>query len=329
MYIILKSELKFITKEMAKVLSIIIVGFILITAMILIKYKPLYQVTIAGEHVGYIKNKDELTNLIEKEIINQEGKNIDNVSLKNELTYGLKLVKRDNKENLNEIIQNVKDNNTTITYKYYIVALNNECEALVETFDEAEEVVNKIKSEYDGNSLELDLQILEEYKEDIQDISIDNIEIATTNVESKVDELIKEEEKENALAIVNGVNLGVLPVNGMITSRYGESSSRRRSTHTGLDIATKSGTAIKAAASGKVVYASTNGSYGKLVRIDHGNGVETWYGHCSSIKVKVGDEVKVADVISTVGSTGNSTGPHLHFEIRINNNTVNPQKYLY
>ena len=94
---------------MAKVLSIIIVGFILITAMILIKYKPLYQVTIAGEHVGYIKNKDELTNLIEKEIINQEGKNIDNVSLKNELTYGLKLVKRDNKENLNEIIQNVKD----------------------------------------------------------------------------------------------------------------------------------------------------------------------------------------------------------------------------
>ena len=66
-----------------------------------------------------------------------------------------------------------------------------------------------------------------------------------------------------------------------------------------------------------------------LVKIDHGNGVETWYAHCSKIYTRVGQKVKAGDVISAVGSTGNSTGPHLHLEIRINGVAINPQKYLY
>ena len=131
------------------------------------------------------------------------------------------------------------------------------------------------------------------------------------------------------MATVNGINLSALPVSGTITSRYGESSSRRRSTHTGLDIASKTGTTIKATASGTVIFAATSGSYGKLIKIDHGNNVQTWYGHCNTINTKVGTKVKAGDKIATVGSTGNSTGPHLHFEIRINNKTVNPQRYLY
>ena len=145
-------------------------------------------------------------------------------------------------------------------------------------------------------------------------------------MESKAKEIKEENE---AIAVIDGIKLSVLPVSGRVTSRYGESSSIRRSTHTGLDIACANGTDIKCVASGTVTFAASDGSYGNLVKVEHGNGIETWYAHCSKIYAKVGQEVKAGDVISAVGSTGNSTGPHLHFEIRINGNTVNPQKYVY
>ena len=93
--------------------------------------------------------------------------------------------------------------------------------------------------------------------------------------------------------------------------------------------AAPTGTAIKAVASGTVTCASYSGAYGNLVKVSHGNGVETWYGHTSKMYVSVGQSVSANDVIAAVGSTGNSTGPHLHFEIRINGSHVNPQKYLY
>ena len=326
MYIILKSELKFITKEVAKVLEIMIIGIILIIAMILIKYKPLYEITIAGENIGYLKEKIDIESLVKEQINNEEINNIDSIVLKNEIAYKMKLVSRNYNENIEKIIREVKENNTIITYKYYNVALNDENQAKVNTFEEAEEIVNKIKAEYDGDGLELNLQIIEEYTDNAQKIAADTIEVATNNVENKVEELI---EQENTISVVNGIKLSVLPVNGMITSRYGESSSRRSSRHTGLDIASSSGTPIKAVTAGTVIFASSSGSYGNLVKIDHGNGVETWYGHCNTISTKVGAKVNAGDVIATVGSTGNSTGPHLHFEIRINNLAVNPQQYLY
>ena len=128
---------------------------------------------------------------------------------------------------------------------------------------------------------------------------------------------------------VNGIKLAVVPVQGSITSRYGVSSRIRVSTHTGLDIAATTGTPIKAVASGTVICAEYSGSYGNLVKIDHGNGVETWYGHTSKMYVTKGQKVEAGDVIAAVGSTGNSTGPHLHLEIRINGEHVDPQNYLY
>ena len=128
---------------------------------------------------------------------------------------------------------------------------------------------------------------------------------------------------------INGIKLAYLPVSGTISSRYGVSSRIRSSNHTGLDIATTLGTPIKVVAAGTVTCASYQGSYGNLVKIDHGNGLETWYAHTKEMYVKVGDQVEAGEVIAAVGSTGNSTGPHLHFEIRINGNHVNPQDYLY
>ena len=148
-------------------------------------------------------------------------------------------------------------------------------------------------------------------------------------VETAAQKLKEQKETENALAIINDIKISVLPVSGQITSRYGAASSIRKSAHTGLDIACATGTNIKVASSGTVTFAAYNGSYGNLVKVDHGNGVETWYGHCSKIYAKVGQTVEAGDIIAAVGSTGNSTGPHLHFEIRINGNTVNQHNYVY
>lgn len=119
----------------------------------------------------------------------------------------------------------------------------------------------------------------------------------------------------------------IRPVNGRQSSAYGMrvhpiSGSRRM--HTGLDIAAKSGTGIKAAAAGTVITASYIRGYGNTVVIDHGGKVSTLYGHCSKLYVKVGQSVKQGEVVAAVGSTGNSTGPHLHWEVRINGKPVNP-----
>ena len=119
------------------------------------------------------------------------------------------------------------------------------------------------------------------------------------------------------------------PITGIITSRFGSMESIRSFPHNGLDIAAPYGTKIKSASDGKVIFSGWQGSYGNLVIIDCGNGVKIYYGHCSKLLVKVGTKVKAGDILAEVGSTGNSNGNHLHFEIQINGVSVNPQKYIY
>ncbi len=124
-----------------------------------------------------------------------------------------------------------------------------------------------------------------------------------------------------------------LPVQkGWLSSYYGyraDPFSGKRKFHHGVDIAGKNGTSVLAAASGIVTWAGKNGGYGNLVEIDHGSGYVTRYGHNKEITVKTGDLVKQNDVIAKMGSTGRSTGPHVHFEVLRHGNKVNPRKYLY
>ena len=127
---------------------------------------------------------------------------------------------------------------------------------------------------------------------------------------------------------LNGLALSV-PVSGSISSRFGSRSSVRSSAHTGLDISASAGTGIRAIAPGTVSFAAYKGTYGNLVIVDHGNGIQSYYAHCSALYVSPGQSVGPGTTIAAVGSTGNSTGPHLHLEIRINGSPVNPQNYLY
>jgi len=98
--------------------------------------------------------------------------------------------------------------------------------------------------------------------------------------------------------------------------------------HTGIDFRGEIGEPIHATAAGTVSIASVQGGYGKMVEIDHGNGLATRYGHLSEIDVSVGDQVRIGEVIGKLGSTGRSTGPHVHYETRVNGEAVNPQKFL-
>lgn len=122
------------------------------------------------------------------------------------------------------------------------------------------------------------------------------------------------------------------PLDGRITSSFGIRTNpftgKHGDIHKGLDIAAPEGSLVKCTADGKVVYAGYRGDYGKLVVINHGDEYETFYGHLSEIMVKVGDEVKANTHIGKVGSTGRSTGPHLHYEIHRNDKKINPKTFI-
>jgi murein DD-endopeptidase MepM/ murein hydrolase activator NlpD len=119
---------------------------------------------------------------------------------------------------------------------------------------------------------------------------------------------------------------GMWPVSGTITSRFG---MRWGKLHKGIDIAAPTGTDVHASMAGKVTFSGwDNGGYGYLVIIDHGNGLVTYYGHNSKLLVSVGQTVSKGEHIADVGSTGDSTGSHCHFEIRKNGTPVNPLSYL-
>jgi len=98
--------------------------------------------------------------------------------------------------------------------------------------------------------------------------------------------------------------------------------------HTGIDLSGQTGNSVYAAQSGTVIYSNWYGGYGSTIMIDHGNGFVTLYGHCSKLLRTQGDEVKAGDFIAEIGDTGNTTGPNLHFELRIDDTQVDPLEYM-
>jgi murein DD-endopeptidase MepM/ murein hydrolase activator NlpD len=121
------------------------------------------------------------------------------------------------------------------------------------------------------------------------------------------------------------------PVDGRLLSPFGsrrDPFSGEGAIHTGVDLSASMGTPVRATGDGVIHFASWSGGYGKLVVIDHGNGVETYYGHLSQFDVIAGQEIRRGDTIGKSGGTGHSTGPHLHYEIRMGGNPVNPYRYL-
>jgi murein DD-endopeptidase MepM/ murein hydrolase activator NlpD len=124
---------------------------------------------------------------------------------------------------------------------------------------------------------------------------------------------------------------GEMPVDGVITSRFGHRSDpfhKKKRMHRGLDIAAPTGTPIHPIQPGTVVSSGPRGGFGNVVVVDHGNGMTSLYAHCHELKVAKGDTVRPGDIIATVGSTGRSTGPHLHLEVHKDGKAVDPMSEL-
>lgn len=353
---ILNQKLIYYTKELLKVIKIASMAFIIVMAVILIKYTPQYEVAIDGKKIGYVESQSDIDKYIDEKVAEQEGKNIAFVELKASPTFKLGLVDR-NIENNEEILKKEIIDQVSIQYTNYAISIDGKNKTYVATMEEAENIVKDLKKDY-AKKYTKNLGIVQVYSEDYSKIASvssknakkavstelkaakksDDIKIAKAKAKKQAQAKVKAAEasskvvKVSKVSNVKGVKFTVKPVSGTITSRFGRRSSPGgigSTNHKGLDIAASCGTKIYAAAGGTVEFAGYKGSLGRLVIINHGNGVKTYYAHCNSLKVSSGQKVEAGTNIATVGKTGTATGYHLHFEVRVNGTSVNPQNYIY
>ena len=204
---------------------------------------------------------------------------------------------------------------------FFITKLNNNTENI--------NIDNEIVSEFTNSVSENSIVI----NEVVNNVVIENKEDSGKQSENSKENNTEEEKDSEKTAMeqdaeeVRKICKFQKPLSGTITSEFGEREATiagMTTDHKGIDIAANTGTNIKAAMAGTVSVSEENSEYGKFIKIVNGD-IMTVYAHCKTLKVKVGDKVKLGQTIATVGSTGNSTGPHLHFEIRFENRYINPR----
>src|SRR5437879_6863385 len=158
---------------------------------------------------------------------------------------------------------------------------------------------------------------------------IDILKDRTTEMESQLTLLQELAQKK---ASIRRITPTIWPVKGHITSPFGSRTDpfkeEATEVHLGMDISALFGTQVHSPADGTIIYAQRKAAYGNLIIIDHGNGLTTRLGHLSRFNVKVGQRVRKNDVVGYVGTSGRSTAPHLHYEVRLNDRPVNPRNYL-
>jgi murein DD-endopeptidase MepM/ murein hydrolase activator NlpD len=226
--------------------------------------------------------------------------------------------------------------------------------AVLKKMAEARQIIKDAKTEIENQRDQkvLNVQILETKKSQLnsQLAARDNIYKELASRESEYKKMLDDADAEAAklIAQINAVPSTYTPSSGSvkysgekftwptpscsnISSPFGSRMhpiQKRVITHNGIDISAAYGAAIVSAAEGKVANAGWNGSYGRYIVVDHGGGFKTLYAHCSTLLVSSGDVVSRGQTIAKVGSTGNSTGPHLHFEVLVNGAQVNPMGYF-
>lgn len=183
-----------------------------------------------------------------------------------------------------------------------------------------------------GGASQIELGTIPLYRQEMASGKI-RVFLKELELEAKLEEI---EQQEILLAMRENIHIltslpTVMPAKGFITSNFGIRKSPftdRQELHKGMDIAAPIGTPIISPGDGVVVRVSTGGSYGNLVEISHGSGLSTLYAHMHKISVKKGQKLKRYDVIGSIGNTGRSTGPHLHYEVRLNGVPTDPRLYI-
>ena len=324
LFIYIRTSVKFV--------SLIVIGVLLIVGLVAFVYKPIYHVSLDGEFIGYAENKSELQEKIREYMEHGEEEAVAFVNIDTLPEYSMCMLKKGIVPNDDEIYEKVKATGTPY-YKFYAITEDGEEKIYVATFEDAETAINSLKEKKSTNQEKLG--IIEKYESQMQTIVTSEEAVSKLYVAPVVKKTVavastgsvdtSRSLNTSSQKVSIGISL-IQPVSGVITSRFG---SRSLGTHSGLDIGVPTGTPIKAAASGTVTFSGYQGSYGYLVVITHENGVQTYYAHNSRLLVTAGQYVSQGELISYSGSTGRSTGPHLHLEVRVNGVAQNPQNYLY
>ena len=251
-------------------------------------YKPMYSVSLNGEFIGYTEDRSRLQKKLNDYIKSGDSQTVAFVEIDNLPEYNLCLLQKGLTANDDEIFSKVISSGVPY-YKYYAILENGEEKYYVSSFEEADSIVNTLKEKNSQNKDNITYVL--KYETELKQF---------TDKDTTVAQLYKEMPKVTKKKIVTSqvlnyekTPLGIAliePVSGTITSRFGR---RSRGNHTGLDIATSSGTPIKAAASGTVIYAGPKGTYGNLVIIAHSDSVQTYYAHCNSLYVSAGETVTI------------------------------------
>lgn len=283
-------------------------------------FKPYYKCYVNDNFIGYYKSYKEYEDYYSK-IINEKNENGYEVTkyFSKEPYFEKIYVKPKYVEQFNNYT--LIEKNIIKDYTIYKIIVNNETQMYTKTNEKAEQIIEKIKKEVKDET---------EFK--IEKTIIKNLDDIKTQEENE--EIQKKIIDANKKITSRGSNLNrkstshnfIWPTNSKtITSYYG---ARWGKTHTGIDIGIPSGSNIVATKSGRIIYSGWCGNYGYYIKIDHGNGIISAYAHNSKLLVSTGQNVVQGQIIAKSGSTGNSTGPHCHFEIMINGSFQNPLNYL-
>ena len=297
----------------------VIISFILFIFSLFDSY---YQVKIDNNFIGYYKTIDDFNNLYNKVIAEKDSEYKTDFYFNKEPVFTKVLVKKSFlKEYNNEQLIN---NNLQQKITIYIIYVDDNAKTYCKTMEEAEKLTKELKQD-----------VKEDVKIEIKEECFSNIEQVDLKENNK--NIINEKQKKvtsrgnidrtvTASANVYNTSQFIWPTSiKTITSYYGERWGRL---HTGIDIGVSTNSKIYAAADGIVEFSGWSGGYGYVVKIKHSNSYLTVYAHNNKLLVSEGAKVQQGDLIAYSGSTGNSTGPHLHFEIRKNNNYINPLNYL-
>ncbi len=330
---------KLLLNVITKIILAMLLGVSAIFSIVFFTYKPVYKVAINNIDSGYVASKRAMEKAINNFILNGDSENTAYVIMNATVDYEMMLVKKDVALEEEKIFASIKDL-CDVYHKVYAVNVADEEKYIVETMEDAEKIKNEIDEKQAKFSKKVEVAIVEKNLLDY-DVTSD-IEVAVADIieplKKQNDEMIRIRTQLASARTVSKELLQTLKDNlqelsfgkpvegGIITSKYGW---RSMGYHYGLDIGVALGTPIHASESGVVTYSAWSGNYGYLVKIQHTGGYETYYAHCSKLVAEVGDEVNKGDLIAYVGSTGRSTGPHVHLEVRYEGKTLDPEVFVY
>lgn len=312
---------------------------VIITSAVLIQYiyhKPnAYEVYMNNKHLAYIENK-ELFYSAKKDVEKDLEKRFGKTTLNDNIKFQYVSVPIKNLSNYGSLKSAIINNSIT-TVSGVLMKSDGKEIAVLANEEEIRKVLDNIKDTYKKEDSNASFKLKNNITYAKEDINIGNsrtveqvVNIISKNKEGPIICFIKENEiaKSQNVSLSRSASLSNImytPSQGTITSAFGV---RWGKMHNGVDIGASTGDPIYAAMDGKVSCAEWEDGYGNVIKIDHGSNLETTYAHCSKIAVKVGQQIKRGEKIGEVGSTGRSTGPHVHFEVRIDNVPQNPLKYL-